>query len=119
MDYFDMLDNLSKKWMSVHLTHNVSLTATYEFWKLAMKTIPKLMDVKKRQDIQRKTPQLVHLRRKIYQELCPEVHLNFIYLRTSTNETIKANSKTTPIKQFQSDPDYIKQCESAHIKVNE
>ena len=117
-DYFEMLEDLAKKWLSIHLTHNVSLTATYEFWKLALKAMPKLMEVKKAQNIDRKTQQLVHLRRQIINEMCPEVYLKFIYLKLSTNETITVDStKITPVKKDQSNPDYVKLCETAEIKV--
>ena len=116
-DYFDMLEDLSKKWLAIHLTHNVSLTATYEFWKLALIAMPKLMQMKNEQDIQRKTPQLVQLRRKIYKEMCPEIHMDFIYYNSQTQETINVSSNSTPVKQYQSDPNYIKQCEIARVKV--
>ena len=32
--YFDLLDELSKKWLAIQLTHNVSLKATDAFWKV-------------------------------------------------------------------------------------
>ena len=43
--YYAILDDLVKKWMEIHLTRNVSLSATYEFWKVAMSTFPHLMPV--------------------------------------------------------------------------
>ena len=74
-EYYDILDDLAKKWLEIHLSHNVSLSATYEFWNIGMKVIPKLFEAKLRQDIQKNTPQFVHLRRKLYKEMCPPVHL--------------------------------------------
>ena len=117
-DYYSILDDMSKKWMSVHLSHNVSLAATYEFWNLAVKMIPKLIAAKERQDVVKNIPQFVHLRRKLYREMCPPVQLEIQYLKKSTNETINVNCQTTPVKLYSSNPDYIKQCEIASIKVS-
>ena len=115
-NYSDLLHKLSIKWLSVHLTHNVSLEATYEFWKIALLCMPLLVQYKEEEEITRKTPQFVHLRRKLYDELCPKVYMDFEYTNKSTNETIHITSaKKTPVKTYQRNPDYIKKFEAAHI----
>ena len=60
-DYFQALDSLSKLWLSIQLTHNVSLAAAYEFWKVALIRFPKLLQLKESEEITRKVPQFVHL----------------------------------------------------------
>ena len=118
LDYYDMLDALVKKWMTIHLTHNVSLTATYEFWRVALNFFPKLKERKEKDEITRKTPQFSHLRRQLYKDMCPKVELDLIYLNTAAHETFNVNSNnTTPVSKFEQDPNYVKQCEIAHIKV--
>ena len=80
LNYYDMLDALVKKWMTIHLTHNVSLTATYEFWRVALNFFPKLKERKERDEITRKTPQFSHLRRQLYKDMCPKVELYLFFL---------------------------------------
>ena len=115
--YYELLDDLAKRWLGIHLSHNVSLSATYEFWNLAVKLMPKLNSAKINQDIKKNTPQFVHLRRKMYREMCPPVQIDTEYLRKSTNETIKIKSEKTQVKLYNSNPDYIKKCETVQIKV--
>ena len=105
------------KWLSVHLTHNVSLSATYEFWKLGLAAFPLLMQFKEEENISRKTPQFVQLRRKLYQEMCPKVHLDFEYMKQSSKETVLITSASKTPTQIERNPDYVKKCESAHFKV--
>ena len=115
--YFDLLDQLVKDWMSIQLTHNVSLTATYEFWKLALKTFPKLMEVKKAENVERKTPQFIHLKRQLYKDVCPKIYLDLVYLDTTTNESVHVDSTHIPVREYEQNPRYLKQCKTAKIKV--
>ena len=57
----DSIEELAKRWLMVELTHQVSKTATNEFWRLAMEIIPRLNNVRK--------TTFGHLRKKMYLSL--------------------------------------------------
>ena len=115
--YTDLLETLSMKWLSIHLLHNVSLTATYAFWKLALSTMPLLMQLKRVEDVTRKTPQFVQLRKKLYANYCPNIHLDFHYQKSNEEPIVIKSASKNPVKEIERNPEYKKQCESAHIKV--
>lgn len=53
----DLLQSFSRQWLHAQLTHHVSLSAAGEFWKIAMKCIPNMMEQKAADNIKHKIPQ--------------------------------------------------------------
>ena len=117
-NYFALLHELSKLWLSIQLSHKVSLKAADHFWAAALECFPKLYCAKMRQNIKRKTPQFVHERRKLYKTQCPTVNLNFTYRHKATNQIVVLSNMTkTPRRLYDHNPAYEKLFESATIKV--
>ena len=77
--YYSLLQALSEKWLVVELNHTVSKTASNAFWRIATSLVPILFETKKRLGISRKTPQFVHLRRKLHKQFLPTIHHTTAY----------------------------------------
>ena len=117
-DYFDILDELSRRWLSIQLTHDVSLKAADEFWRLAVEWMPALYSAKDRCHIRKKVPQFQNQRKKLQADLCPRVGLNFAFQNTVTNEVHMVNNvDKTPLKMYERNPLYTKLYEVAYVKV--
>ena len=114
--YFDLLAALSKKWLFVQLTHNVSAAATNSFWEIAMKFIPNLVKAKKDLDIKSKVPGFVHIRRQMYDTICPELDLKYAFLDKNNNSLEVVTCKKAPGKKYPKSK-YKKLYEEAHVKV--
>lgn len=59
--YDNWLKAFSNQWLHNQLTHQVSLAAGNSFWILAMKYIPKLMEMKENEGVTRKIPQFLQV----------------------------------------------------------
>ena len=114
-EYSNLLTILSEKWLYTKLTHQVSAAASKSFWKTAMECVPALYEAKKEVNVTKNTPGFIHQRRKLYKDMCPEVHLKYAFLNKENNQTEVIHSKTAPSKYNTSK--YIKLYEEAHIKV--
>ena len=90
------------------MNHKVSATATNEFWKIAKEFWPKLMEAKEEEQITKKKPLFQNQRKKLNNAYCPEIHMEFGYLNVNTGIVHKVQSHTTPIKDYQQNPDYVK-----------
>ena len=117
-NYFTILSELSKQWLFAELHHNVSAEAVNSFWSVAMDFIPKLSEHKNRTNIEKKTPNFIQQRRKLYQDLCPPIHMKKVYEHKETKEiqTIWFNENT--VNTYERNPAYIKLYEESHVKVN-
>ena len=113
-NYKGLLDELSKKWLNVQLTHEVSASATESFWKTAMNLMPPLFEHRNRLHIQKNVPGYKHLRRQLYNDFCPEITMTFAFMKISDQsiEVIECNTAQTRSKS-----EYIKLYEEANIKV--
>ena len=116
-DYHSILEELSRQWQLIELDHNVSKTACNQFWNIAFKFIPELMEEKDRQNISRKIPQFEQIRRKFKKNNCPEVDMEMAYKKKDTNEVTIVNCTSTPTKQFPGNL-YEKLYEVATVKVS-
>ena len=83
-----MLQALSEKWLLVELNHTVSKAATDAFWQIATSLIPSLYNTKDNLGITRKTPQFVHIRRKLQAKFLPKIHHSTSYQDDNTNEIV-------------------------------
>ena len=108
---------MTKKWHFTQLSHKVSTTAAEEFWRVSKQFWPKLIQAKVDEGIKRKTPEFQNQRKRLVDQLCPEIHMEFAFLQVSTGAIHKVASNTTPLKQYDRNPDFIKLYEEAHIKV--
>ena len=116
-EYFALLKYLSKEWLKVELAHRVSKVASEEFWSLAKKWFHKLFTTKKVQKVTRKTPSFPHLRRRMYDNSVPPIHMEFGFLEKDTGDlTIVEDTPITPKKQFPPHR-FQKIWEIAHVKV--
>lgn len=115
-DYYDVLKKWSEKWLSVQMTHRVLEAGANAFWKLAMTFIPLLFEAKKRCNVKRPVPGFIHIRRKLYDAICPPVHMKFVYLKKSTQEEETVRCQKNPSRQYPRSQ-YTKLYEEAHVKV--
>ena len=117
-DYFAILKHLSKKWLETEVNHKVSKTASEAFWSLGREWFHKLFVTKSIQNVKRKTPSFVHIRRRLYKEYVPPVMLQFGFKNKVTNEIVNVdNSLVTPKSAFPPHQ-FDKLWEIAHVQVN-
>ena len=117
-NYFNLLQAFSKRWLSIQLTHNVSLKATDAFWKLAVNSLRKIYRARKLEKIKKNIPQFTHVRRTLYAKDCPRVGMNFAYRhKQSEHVHLVSDMDKAPIQKFENDPDYQKLYEVAFVKV--
>lgn len=115
-DYHEMLKEVAEKWLLVQLTHRVSISASNSFWEFAVNSIPKLSQCKNDRSIKKAIPGYIHLRRKMYKEQCPKVHMKFVYLNKNTEAIEIVHTNTNPAKQYNR-INYVKLYEEAHFEV--
>lgn len=116
-DYKTILDFLSKEWIKIELTHQVSKVASNAFWSMAKNWFPRLFHAKEMQNIHRKTPNFAHIRRKMYKENVPPIHLEFCFKHKESGVlTIVKDSSITPKTRFPPN-EYQKLWEVAYVKV--
>lgn len=117
-NYNDVLHSLSKKWQCTQLTHKVSAKATNDLWSLAIGYFPKLFELKEREGRTKEVPKFIQQRRKMYQQYCPDVHMEFAFQKKSDGSIVKVYSQTAPLKTYQQNPNYVNLYEIAYIKVS-
>lgn len=115
-NYKAIFENVSKKWLNVQLTHDVSMAAANSFWTQAIRFFPALASARERSGVEKSVPGFIHVRRQLYKEYCPEVHMKFVYLNRNTNAVETYHGSKCPRKQFPRNQ-YIKLYEEAHVKV--
>ena len=100
-DYDSILHFLSKEWLTTEVHHRVSKTASDAFWALAKKWFHKLFTVKKIQKVTRKTPDFVHIRRRLYLDYVPPIKMDLGYRNKEIGEiSVLENTLVTPKSQF-------------------
>ena len=115
---FDSLfETFSEQWLQAQLTHHVSLAASNDFWKLSFKYVSEIIEMKRQENINKKIPQFLQIRKNIYKSICPDIKMNFAYLNNTDNSIIHVDVDHTPVKEFERNPQYQKLYEEAHIQV--
>ena len=117
-DFPDMLNDVAEKWLMVQLTHQVSASATNAFWSVALQSIPNLVQCKTANSIKKNIPGYIHLRRKIYENECPEVKMKFVYQNKNTQAIEIVHSNTNPSREYDRN-NYVKLYEEAHIEAKD
>ena len=60
--FFDLMKRFSNEWLQTQLNHHVSLSGAAAFWSLSMNYIPRLMELKSLENINRKIPQFLQVK---------------------------------------------------------
>ena len=79
--------------------------------------IPKMMASRQNQNISRKIPSYIHQRRKLYKALCPNVDMMYTYRNVADGSITKINTTTAPVATYETDRNYEKLYEEAHVQV--
>lgn len=116
-NYKDVLNSLSRQWMKTQLTHKVSAKASNTFWDLTLTYVPKLLNFKEREGHFKNIPKFINQRRKLTKQYCPDVQMEFAFRNRLDGSIIKHRGATSPLKEFQQNPNYMKLYEVASIKV--
>ena len=103
---------MSEKWMLAQMKHHVSAEAANAFWDLAFKYVQPCL-----QQRQKRIPKFVQQRRKLIEDNCPEVHMEFTYRNKITGQIVKYKGKTAPVKMYETNSNYEKLYEMAYVKV--
>ena len=112
-DYDTILEKLKSKWLLTEASHSVSKSASEAFWKVSLDLLPKLNQGVGRK---KKIAQFKTIRKKMYEDLLPEIELEIGYKQKSTGDVIVVKDTITPLKQF-STSKYEKLYEIGTVKV--
>ena len=115
-DYDVILTHLSKEWLKIELNHQVSKVATQTFWELGKKWFHRMFLAKQSQNISKKTPSFVHIRRKMNLNYVPPITLELAYQDKRTGEFSVVEESITPRARFPPH-EYTKVWEIAHVQV--
>lgn len=97
-NYLRILSDLSEQWLITEVSHRVSKQASSMFWKLANDMFNPLYLAKG--DLGRKIPQFDCLRKKLYDENTPTVHMEIAYESKETGEVTVVEASSTPVSRF-------------------
>lgn len=78
--------------------------------------MPDIFRMRSELNIKKKIPGFIHVRRKLYDDLSPKVHMKYVYIRKS-DETIEVVHCTVDPGNQYPKALYIKLYEEAHVKV--
>ena len=109
----DYLETLSKQWMLAQMKHQASAEAANSFWDLAFKSIPNVLEQRNK-----KVPRFVQQRRKLMENNCPDVQMEYCFRNKQNGEIIHYKGTTAPIKRFGDTQKFDKLYEMAYVKVN-
>lgn len=116
-DYNTILEHLSREWMQSELDHKISKVASNHMWMLAKTWFHRLYRAKELQNITKKTPSFLHIRRKMQEKNVPKIHMQFAYEDKETGDlSIVEDVEVTPKSQFPPNQ-YRKVWETAHVEV--
>lgn len=112
-NYSSILKDLKSQWMTTEISHCVSKAASDAFWRLGLEYFPKISAA----NVNKKTHQFDSIRRRIYKDMVPPIHLQIAFKHRASGEIVVVNNTVTPIKNY-SPAVYDKMYEIATIKVN-
>lgn len=97
-NYKEILESLLEKWIINEIDHRVSKTASENFWRIASSFHD--LHVAKGAS-RRKIPQLGHLRKKMYKDRVPDVHMEVGFQSKDTGEvTVLDDVAVIPTSRF-------------------
>lgn len=108
---------MSEAWVRNETNHDVSKEASNSFFELGKTWFPLLSQAKQREGIERQTPNLVHLRRKIIEKKVPRISMDIAYVNKDNGEEILLED-VEKIPRSEYPPSmYLKKYEIASVKV--
>ena len=116
MDYNDILNLLTEKWISLELHHHTSKRASEDFWDLSKKFFPKLFRARIDDMIYKPIPKLKSQRNKKKKDNIPPINLQVVYLNKETDEVTVYQGEKMPVNQF-NPRQFQKLYEVASVKV--
>ena len=99
-DYDSILKHLSREWLKIERNHRVSKVAGNAFWCLARDWFHRLFVCKDRQNVRKKTPTFLQIRRTMYKQEVPPINMEFGYEHKETGVVSVARGEVTPKSQF-------------------
>ena len=115
-DYNTILNFLIKQWMDIELKHDVSKVASEAFWSLSKTWFHRMFQAKENQNVRRKTPNFVHIRRQLHKQHVPPIHMEFAFQHKETGQITFAQDAITPRARFPHH-EFFKLWEIAHVEV--
>lgn len=116
-DHRSLLKDFSRQWYLAQLQHKVSATAAEAFWAISRTFWPKIEAAKQAESITKTIPLFQNQRKILQKNFCPEIHMEFAFLNVTTGNVERVHSMSTPLKEYQRNPNFIKLYEEAHIQV--
>ena len=117
-DYNSIYSRLTKDWMLLEVKHRVSKTGSNEFWSLASKSFPKLIEAKEIEGTTGKIPQFRTIREQLHKENVPSIMLEVGYEVKATGDVlIMSDLDSIPVKKFPPSK-YKKLYETAKVSVS-
>ena len=95
------------------MKHHVSAAAANHFWDLSLQYVPLVLNQR-----QRKVPKFNQKRRRILEDHCPPIYMEFFYRNRYDGTIVHYKGSKAPIKAYQNDHKYEKLYELAYVKVN-
>ena len=119
-DYFGLLHKLGHLWLAALVNHDISIIAASYLWKIAFELIPKIILKKNEEHVRKKTPQFLHLRRKLTEKIVPPIWIRVAYLNLETNEChAPPPSKVVNIKAFSDCQKFKKLYEITSVSIKD
>ena len=116
-DYKSLFTQFTKDWMLLEVNHRVSNRASNEFWSLAVKSFPRLLEAKQLEGRTRKIPGFRSIRKHLHKNHIPEILMDVCYEVKATGDMIILNNlESIPVKKFPPSK-YKKLYETAKVKV--
>ena len=109
--------SFTENWLQTQLTHHVSLAGANAFWKLCFKYVSDLYALREAENISKRIPQFVHVRRQVYKQICPNIKMTFVFKDKTNGMVHYVEDDQTPLTNYQRDPKFQKLYEEAHIQV--
>lgn len=103
--------------MLLEVNHRVSNRGSNEFWALAVKSFPRLLEAKQLEGRTRKIPGFRSIRKQLHKTHIPEILMDVCYEVKATGDLIiLTDLDTIPVKKFPPSK-YKKMYETAKVKV--
>lgn len=116
-DYEFLLNKLGEDWLSLELKHHCSKSSTNDFWRLAIESLPKVLEAKRLEDIDKHVPQFRSIRQNLHDKYVPRIFMEVAYEVKETGDVILLQDlESSPIKKFPPSK-FRKLYETAHVKV--
>ena len=116
-EYDKLYRIITEKWQLIEVNHNVSKAATNEFWEVAVRLIPTLIEMKKN-TVTRKIPQFVHIRRMMAKKLLPKINHSVAYRHEGSQVVHEVQDDDDEEEKIYKTASYTKLYETASVKVN-